>query len=260
MKERPGQKTLNLIIHGLCAFVEQDHHVDIIFPAMPEHTFAAGSWRREMMLDQGETYRLFGVRGENELPDECGECVISQKKSGISLIDPEGDTFCTVRVPMPKEMRPVRSMVKEGDIALDFFVGEAVNQNKLHPSRIPIVYGLRYKIDNLSEVSLGEFWSPDLSEEPKKSINLHIWAEPACNIQRNHVSEGFRSLVGMLPELDLAIHPRWDVDLPDTTIPAFPPDLSENEKELLRQRCQIEPPGGLLVTKLRNCLSIVVRK
>jgi hypothetical protein len=78
--------------------------------------------------------------------------------------------------------------------------------------------------------------SPTESELKQNIINLHVWAEPACNIPRNHVSEGFRGLVGMLPGLDLAIHPSWDVDLPEQR-EAFPPNVGEEEKEVLRERC-----------------------
>jgi hypothetical protein len=258
MKKNDAKQYLNLIVHGLCAFVEQDHHIDVIFPHMHEHTYAAGTWRQEYMLDPGEIYRLLGVTHAAKLPDECGECVISQRNSGISAIDPNGIGFCTLRVPLPKAMNPVRSMNKIEEASIDFFVGEAVDQNKLHPTKVPIIYGLQYEIQNRLELALSDFWTPNESELKQNFINLHVWAEPACNVESDHVSEGFRDLVGMLPGLDLAIHPKWDVDLPSEIEP-FPPGVDDKEKAVLRERCGVAPVH-LDVTNIRNCINMVVKK
>jgi hypothetical protein len=266
MKMKAKQK-LYVVFHGTFAFVLHENAVgkggvvDVLIPAVDGHTYGAGGWKCEVVLDKGKHYRLCGPKAGNGKPNETEQVVISRGRSCV-LGTEESNLYCRLRMNLPDKIRGLRCILKQEEC----FVGDAVNQNDMgRIKRLPLVHLFVYEqFDGTGYISLNDSSDETIVKlDMAKEIAFHFWAEPAFRMHQMHPLTSFDQVRGLLPGLDLGLK---------EAVIGFPPDKAcKTPEEILGQdrnlfeRCHPDPskPGcqdaRLDHTHIGNCLSVYVR-
>jgi hypothetical protein len=252
----PAQR-LNLVFHGMFAFVFWRDRLEVLAPQEDDHVYKAGAWGRERRLREGHTYALRGVQpGASPPPiDASGNLIVSR----FTTIERDPDVLCcSIQLALPDSMSGLRRVKLHPTQRL--FAGAAIGDAT--PTSVPLIQVLTFNVEDFSGVSLDPLttWTP----KPGRlgSVNLHIWAESDSFFteeEKDHPIRGFEQLIRLFPGLDLQL-------LYSTGVPMDPavdvPGLEVWEQATLRERSKLlfgvpEDPDerGAEVT---NCLSLIV--
>jgi hypothetical protein len=254
-------KRLNVVFHGMFAYVIWPDHVEVMAPQEEDHVYKAGAWGRERRLKEGGAYTLEGVRpGTEKLAINPREnLVLSQ----LRTIDRSVDAlFFSLRMPLPHCMTGLRRV--RLDPQKQLFRGEAARDLSL--TMLPLIQVLTYVVDDFSAVHLdpNHTWRPDPASAG--TANLHIWAESDSVFtaqEKDHPIHGFQQLVRLFPGLELQL-------LYSTGAPPEQPiavgGMQVWEQATLRERSQLmygvpntsgeDDSRGAEIT---NCLSLIVQ-
>lgn len=244
-----GEGILNVVLHGMVGIVVEKDHVRVLMPQTDDHVFLAGAWRSERRLKQGIDYRLSGVAAGNAGADIARRAIAVR---GFPVVDTSELLFCSIRLPIPGEVRNVR-IVQRGKL---IFTGKTAGQlaGLKEFALIPI---LRYRYADLKALNLGPLrWHP----EPKEGIvNLHIFGEPLTeeifghqHNGQSHLQEAFVNMVKLFKGMDLTITGHGD---PDDGEPIQGIGLPDTEQVMLVERTADCQSGRLDAS---NCPPFVV--
>ena len=244
----PGK--LNVILHGLFAFDQEDEIVAYIPNLGSEHLYKAGSWLAETNLEEHADVRLAGVLPtdlkledlpELESPESLkikkdafkGDTILGYKldaRHNIVLGDvpvSANATQChciqaTLRLPYPPS--PIKSLrrLKIPAVALGGDDKEkVVNGNAEVESAT--VQVLTYDFANDNDLELGDHpWEPVLEwdEETKENyVNLHVFSEPEQRPTEDHLRHAFQAGVGLFVGVDLTLNGPTRPPDPDPPVP-----------------------------------------
>jgi hypothetical protein len=232
----PGK--LNVILHGLFAF-DQEEKISAYIPEMgSEHQYKAGSWLAETNLEEHAELALGGViegppRENKLLPDHnmiLGDVPVSPMAHECHCI------HATLRLPYPTS--PIRSLrrlrIPAGALGGDDKRRIVGGRDAVESATVQVLtYGFRSDAD----LSLGNHpWEPVLAwdEENKENyVNLHVFSEPERNVTDDHVRHAFQASTGLFVGVDLTLNGRAQPPYPDDETP---PGVHEFELQDLVQR------------------------
>lgn len=193
-KSRPAR--LNVLFHGLFAFVTWDNYIEVLVPDVPDHVFLAGAWKEEQELRADHTYRLLGVES---------------RPLAMMTFDPENNAVvynagqidhrierCRLLLPVPDRVWPLRCMLQNDP-------GEFFSCNEIRAKKLPIVTALTY--DGLEGTpSLGSLWKPSAAS---RAMNLHVWAEPNHAVADSHAYAALKRFKALFPDRCLDLNPHY---------------------------------------------------
>jgi hypothetical protein len=226
-----NMQTLNVILHGLFALVDQGQ--DYILALAPDvegqHSFRAGSWLGETVVRRG-FYRLEGVlTGKGEFEPSKNLVLRGKLLSATAALE----AHATFLFPRPRQiysLRPVK-------VSPNDFVGtDAVSVGENHPSTTVLVYD----VPTLGAVRLaGHFFTPPKDDRP--SYNLHIYSEEDTGLgDAAHPIDAFAKVVSLFLNVDLRLKTPGmksvmgppDASLPDAIVPVEIENLSHTVRRL----------------------------
>ncbi|HLW79724.1 MAG TPA: hypothetical protein VKU44_09010 [Terriglobia bacterium] len=193
-KSRPGQ--LNVLFHGLFAFVTWDNYIEVLVPDVPNHVFLAGAWKEEQELRADHTYRLLGVESR-PLAMMTFDPETSAVVHNAGQIDHRIER-CRLLLPIPDRVWALRCMLKNDP-------GEFFSCNEIRAKKLPIVTALTY--DRVEATpSLGSLWKPGAAS---KATNLHVWAEPNHPVDDTHAYQALKRFKALFPDQCLDLNPHY---------------------------------------------------
>jgi hypothetical protein len=262
----PGK--LNVILHGLFAFDQEDEIVAYIPNLGSEHLYKAGSWLAETNLDEQADVRLAGVRPTTlkledrptlESPeslkiktDDNGETILGYKldaRHNIVLGNvpvSANATGCdcmshsiqaTLRFPYPPS--PIQSL-RRLKIPAVVLGGDDKNKvlNGEPAAETATVQVLTYDFDNDNDLKLGDHpWEPVIERDEKQNknyVNLHVFSEPERLPTQDHLRHAFQAGVGLFVGVDLTLNGPTRPPDPDPPVPGV--DEFELQDLVQRQR------------------------
>jgi hypothetical protein len=246
---------------------EKSKYLDVVIPDVHGHTYGAGFWSAEIILEMGKHYNLTGCDNCPKRPiyDPKYDVGIDKNISEITSVD-DSKWYCWLRLPIPSNIFALRAIKRQqGDP--DFFIGQAAELNNLHPTELPMMHALRYTPSG--PLSFAGMKIP-------LGTNFHVWAEPAFEAPPAHVSEGFGRLVDMLKGLDLDINSSFEQTISQYDVNCDYTDVATTERKSLYDRYRVlsgtckhkdqpdkasDDTCGRIqtVTKIRNCIQIVIK-
>ena len=252
-----GIQQLNVIFHGLFAYVLDDLHVNVIAPNIREHHYLAGEWMQETRLEAGISYALHGVSGAFTMPQP--DRGLNAVVPGFTKIDRAPDkVFCSFCLPFPCYLYHLRVVPAPDPTNPAFFSGsDAPNPA---PGSLAMIQVFNYTFKDASRVRLYPSvpWVPTTQRFSSASYtNLHIWAEPICNMDINHVIPAFETLASVFSGLDLHVD-QGAKSKPDSD-PTAAPGVSGYETKTLGERCPMARTSrDSGATDPRNCHGLFV--
>jgi hypothetical protein len=244
---------LNVIFHGMFAFVLWRDAVEVLAPEEEDHVYKAGSWGRERRLDNGQEYTLEGVRPGPAAPDlDPTENLIV---SGLTHIVRDPNVlFCSFNLPLPQSINGLRRVTLQPDRPL--FGGTVARE--VSPRRIPLVQVLTYQVEDWKHVRLEPLpvWAP--SPSVAGIANLHIWAESDSfftEAERDHPMHGFQQMMRLFPDLDLTLLYSTGAPMEQSVEVR---GVEVWEQATLRERSRLVYGAGPRGAEVTNCLSIHV--
>jgi hypothetical protein len=263
----PSQPTalapnLNVIFHGLFAFVVWSDHIEVLAPQVDDHAYKAGSWGNEVRLKEGKIYELTGVRPASAVPAiDPTTNVVLDKVDNIKR--EQSNLFCSIKFPLPAAIKSLRRLSAADSSKM--FGGNAAAH--LQCRQVPLLEVFVYPIDSLKNLSLGNDlpWQPSMNGD--KTVNLHVWAEPEAMLSPMpgaHSMKAFNQLMALFPDLDLKLNSSGKA----------PPEAQTNirgmsvvEQKTLRERSPVitvvpankakGPSGG--GAEVTTCLPLIIR-
>lgn len=245
---RNSVPTLNVIFHGLFAFVLGENSIQAIAPDVDGHVYGAGLWRREtpMAKDAGP-YALENIKPQNlQAIDETSLPLLSAQDYGITGIDPDGQSRIIVHLPMPAEIRPLARMrILRGEELFSGLGSDRVNGKlKQVAEAHAFIYRFRSKEELYSaDLTLGgKSLIPQIATArmtSRESMNIHVFAESVFDLGSDHPRRVFNALKSLLPGLTLTLNQIAPCELPSCRTPYVPDapglvGIAAVEKEGLR--------------------------
>jgi hypothetical protein len=223
--EQKSRPKLNVILHGLFAFDQEEEIIAYIPDMGSEHQYKAGNWLAETNLEEHAKLRLKGVchgpKRKNRLfPDHniiLGDVPVIAKAHKCHCI------YATLQLPYPtQEIRSLRRL----KIPADALGGD--DKEKIVDGRDAIesatIQVLTYEFDNDADLRLGNHpWEPVLEGD---FVNLHVFSEPERNVTDDHVRLAFQASIGLFAGVDLSLKGRVQPLYADE---AIPPGVNEFE-------------------------------
>lgn len=220
-KLRPDQ--LNVLFHGLFAFVTWDKYIEVLVPDVPDHVYLAGAWKEERVLETDRTYRLSGVKS---------------RPLSMMTFNPENNAVvhnagqvdhrlekCRLLLPVPDRVWALRCMLKNGPE--EFF-----SCNEIQAKKLPLVTALTY--NGLEGTpSLGALWKAGASSRP---ANLHVWAEPNHPVDDTYAYAALKRFKALFPDHCLDLNPHFMERVAGFGQEPRPAGVAEFEEENLMER------------------------
>jgi hypothetical protein len=192
---------LNVVFHGTFGFINWGTSLEVLVPDVQTHVYKAGTWTKEIDLEEGTTYNLTGVTPGDAMPQlEClGIAVVRNKrriKRDANLV------FCSLVLPAPDKFVARQCMVRSDE--KEIFQGSDATHPTLALKSYARTHVLVYSCLDSREVQLrGLDWMPERDSDG--FVNLHIFAEPeysemhmtsAAHMAGNaHMLQSFRELM-----------------------------------------------------------------
>lgn len=252
----PHNLQLNVVFHGLFAYIINHDHIEVLAPQVDEHAYKAGTWGKEFRLKETAVYQLQGIHAEKNAPplDVRNNLVLKN----ITTIDRSpAKLFCSFILPLPKQIVGLR-MVQSAP-QRPIFLGSAAAQ--LKTTAVPLIQTFIYQIDDVRRLRLNDSgWQPEIINQ--QVVNLHIWAEPdveMAELSTTHAVQGFSQLLALFPGVDLQLAFSTGA-APDTKTQVL--SLNGWEERTLIERYQLLfPPAPKRKKKgaeIANCIGLVV--
>jgi hypothetical protein len=249
---------LNLIFHGMFAFVIWRDHIEVLAPEEEDHVYKAGAWGRERRLRQGGVYTLQGANPGAKRP------ALNPKEnlvlSNLTQIERDPETlFFSVILPFPESMTGLRRVKLDSTRRL--FGGAA--SSTVSATSLPLVQVMTYAIDDVTKLCFPPLpvWLP--KPDGHSFLNLHIWAESDSfftDAERDHPIRGFERLTRLFPGLDLQL--LYSTGAPmDGSVQI--PGMEVWEQATLRERSRLlfgvpQDPSTARGAEVTNCLTMHV--
>jgi hypothetical protein len=245
---------LNVVFHGMFAFLFRRDRVEVLTPPEDDHVYKAGSWGRERRLREGAVYTLSGVKpGTRPKLDPRTNLIVS----GVNGIECTQDTvFCSFHLPLPLQVTGLRRLKVDSKLLR----GAAA---PTLPETLPLVQVLTYAFDDAARLRFDPLpvWSP--KPDGHGVANLHVWAESDSVFteeERDHPIRGFERLMRIFPGVDLQL--LYSAGAPmDSSVTVQ--GMEVWEQATLRERSRLlfgapQEPGDGRGAELTNCLSLMV--
>lgn len=254
--------TLNVIFHGMFAFVLKADHIEAIAPQIDDHVYKAGAWGRELRLKEGMAYELHGVTPAAARPVLDPTMHVIVKTSNI--VQNSATMFFTLNLPWPQKITGLRNLHPNSQYR--GLTGASVRGVNLQ--QIPLLEVFTYPIADLNKLSLGPnfVWHYDSVGD---HINLHVWAEPDAGTvdntnqhNKHHNIAAFAQLMKLIPGVDLHPDqsPRFQPPDTDKAVKALVNGIEEWEEMTFHERSPLvhpspDPTRGVEIT---NCIGVFV--
>jgi hypothetical protein len=226
----PGK--LNVILHGLFAFDQEEEIIAYIPDMGSEHQYKAGTWLTETNLEEHAELTLEGViagppRGNKLLRDDniiLGDVPISANAQECHCIQ------TTLRLPYPTS--PIRALrrlrIPAGALGGDDKPRILDGRDAVESATVHV---MTYDFESDADLRLGDHpWEPVLEDG---FVNLHVFSEPERNVTDDHVRHAFQASVGLFAGVNLTLKGRAQPSYSDD---AIPPGVHELELQDLFQR------------------------
>lgn len=255
---------LNVVFHGMFAFVMWDHCVEVLVPEVTGHTYKAGNvmppldpsgnCRAELkLLQSGATYRLAGAFADTKKSlDPAKNVVLSNRR----MIDrSQNKVHCGLWLPHPDQIYSLGCV--QCDIpGLKFFSG--VDAGEVQSTELALLQVFVY--ENLDD--RGPSLQPDIGWTPVMNEcctnNLHVFAEPPMKMRgpesTKHQLEAADALFSLFAGLDLHLKPQNDPE-PPGCLDAKVYGIGPCDKKDLAQLCHSMSAEGI---DIHHCLSLSV--
>jgi hypothetical protein len=254
---------LNIIFHGLFAFVRTDECIEVLAPHLANHDYRAGTLQQEIPLTGGHSYCLEGVlRTTKNVRFPADNMAVLED---FQVINRGGNALhCSIYLPFPLRIGTLRPVPLRG---VEFFQG--ADASRITAKELPLLHVLTYNFEDHERVGLGGIqWTGQL-DPGRGTMNLHVFAEPAPPAPApgqppalqpaggpadDHALTSFRSLVRLFPGMDLRlVHRGWV--RPDTTA-VLGIDSDADQRSLFeREHHGALPPAA---NQFVNCFSLAV--
>ena len=254
---------LNVIFHGLFAFIISSRDIEVLAPQVDDHVYKAGAWGNEMRLKEGFEYELEGVRPASAVPPiDPNANIIVHTAPGFKR--DKSKLFCSIKFPLPDQIVGLRRVTVD---PRTMFNGKAATQLKC--TKIPLVLVFTYALDPNKPLSLGKGlpWQP--TRNAVKTVNLHVWAESEAlqsPLTMTHPMLPFTQLVGLFPWLDLKMISSATADPdPQTNVRGLDPFEERTLKERSVLLTAIPPPGAPPAapsaggSEVTSCIPLIIR-
>ena len=268
----PGTQptVLNLVFHGLFAFVLWDQCLEVLVPNVGnEHIYKAGtllpndsSCRMLSNLKGATAYQLIGVTGDASKPfDASCNAVLT----GLRIIDRSPSRlYCSFLLPHPQEIWSLRHVQVLTQPGANFFAGRAASQVKAR--ELAMVQALVYRDIQYDTLNIDPAIGWKKQTTPSNTVNLHVFAEPASAdvtpTSPDHPMTAVERLVRLFPGLDLHL---VFSGVGSNNQEPLPAGMTDSDKNSFAEICA--PPmhnaaraqsASLLGVNIHHCLSLVV--
>jgi len=202
LKGSPGK--LNVILHGLFAFFQDDELTAYIPNLGSEHVYKAGNWLAETNLAEHSDLRLERVKpGTNRLRPDHNLLLQGSVHAAMNTLE-NHSVYATLRLPYPTY--PVRSLgrliVPAGAIGGDD-KKRIIGFSDSRDLRCATVQVLTYDFASDADLRLGDHpWEPSLENG---YVNLHVISEPEKAPMQDHIRHAFQATMALFVGVDLAL-------------------------------------------------------
>jgi hypothetical protein len=206
-KGAPTKKKLNVILHGLVVYFEDDKEIVAYLPNLgPEHVYKAGTWLAETAIDEHADLKL---NIGQDVPKALRNKFNASDNFFLQGVRPctcgcENHTiYSTLHLPYPPE--PIRSL---GGITIPKDSLDGTDKGRLAGFQSATVQVLTYDFDDDADLGLGDHpWEPvvELDADGTTHVNLHIFSEPERSPNEDHVRHAFQAAMSVFAGLNLML-------------------------------------------------------
>ena len=199
----PAIKTLNVIFHGLFAFVlwKKQNYIQVLAPIVGDHVYKAGGRGTHLQpLAAGQTYTLTGVKdgGMNPGFDPDMNSVFNNH----AQIDARA-VYCSFLINIPNGIYALRCLPKmPGE---EFYTSSPEPLHK--PGQLPLVHVLTYSPDSIQPLNLSPLKKLQMYVAGD-TANLHVRAEPE-RMSQESTPGAFDRLNFVFPDLGAQLNPKY---------------------------------------------------
>lgn len=238
-QSQSGGYQLNVVFHGLWAYVVGEEGIDAYTVQDPDHVFLAGNWLDEQPIPAGD-YELLGV-------EEGSASVFSDQENPVvraKINMDDSATHCSISLPLPREIHSKRKFPTAG-----LAVFEGADAAGINPAEIAMVHVLVYDFEDPGSLEIDRLdWQPVMNPD-ERTVNLHLFAQEPSKVAADHYIHAYRKLAG---SFGLDISPISTSNVPvdnPTGIDGLPP---EQEGDLIERDLSAQGVSG------GNCENLVI--
>lgn len=240
---------VNLVFHGVFAFVLNPDTIDVVFPYFSPHEYLFGCWGDLEPLGKGDLHvvGLQGISHCRPYPDFSPDQSATVANFNETCDD---NLFCTVKLKhYPSSVhlfRPYAKPLDKNGVVISRFPFSGVHGQGLNPSALagPIVFC--YQATCLEDVQIVYRKKPlkfnRNPESDSETMNLHFFAEGEKDLPQEgdldrppqvsvHYQNAWTRLVSTIASLDIRLGQLWPFVLghtqplpPKTGVPGLPPE------------------------------------
>jgi hypothetical protein len=226
----PPSKILNLFLHGLFVVIDRPDHLDVLLPAMPDHSFRFGEFLGETQLKPKpfcNPYVLTGV---------TGGCTKFDLTKNLSLKGMEPDPaplasnlHCRIVLPTPIDIYTMRPFDLRPLLS---------DPTPFQNTVVSTLHVLTYAYEDSTKVKVSDhiFTESQQNRNGKTYMSLHMFSEEDFfPLTISHSVQGFDAMVRLFPNLRVFLTGDTD-NLPNITEADIAPGTILPEYEDLRFR------------------------
>jgi hypothetical protein len=210
---------LNVVLHGLFVLHVRKDHIELLTPSLHDHVYYAGArvdtladLKDRPLLREGQAYSLVGVNQFMTCPPVTHHfnTVISASQHGCEV--QSSHSHVVIRLPFPYDISPIRSKAVH-----PVYAGKSANA--IFTDGVSLCQVLVYPLATFQNTRLwGTNWIPKVEAPGSyESQNLHIWAEPARDMNSSHARHAYPELMKLIPPVDLDLITDVVPKIPDPT-------------------------------------------
>jgi len=164
-----GKRQLNVVFHGLWAWEATGKNLFAHTPIEPEHQILVGDFTEQLEIPKDTNCVLDGVdAGQNNSFLEKLNLIVPDQS-----LAPDPKRHCVIQLPLPADVRSVRTVPVKTDQPFDGDDGK-----NLRPNAVSMVQVFIYELDHLDSVTLKPLTPPLRIKLGEQTANLHFFAQP----------------------------------------------------------------------------------
>ncbi|MBZ5490800.1 MAG: hypothetical protein LAO76_07700 [Acidobacteriia bacterium] len=275
-------KKVNVVFHGLFAFIIGPQNIKVITPDNPEHYYCCCS--QGNYYEMKDEYTLDGIVTNNPpidpgTIDKTKNTVLSAGDNRFTLdqVDQGKKSYCSITLPFPNAsgMLPFRAISRPQIKFPDKYSQQIMAQT------LPLIQSLTYDVADPTNVVLRPVdcrsrYQRLIAYPCSEIVNLHIFSEPECEVTQHHAEEAFNQMAALihpnLADLTCTVVTQGLPTLDDpTNVPGLLPEdcttLEERVEpglctdwywswfKIKHKRKEHNPTGGI---QIANCMNLLV--
>jgi hypothetical protein len=236
---------LNVILHGLIVFFEDEEEIVAYLPNMgPEHAYKAGTWLAETAIDEHADLKL---NIGQEVPKASKNKFEPTDNFFLKGVRPctcgcENHTiYATLHLPYPHE--EIHSL---GPITIPEGSLDGADKGKVTGFQSATVQVLTYHFDNDADLRFGDHpWEPvvELDTDGTTHVNLHIFSEPERSPNEDHVRHAFQVAMSVFAGLNVMLVRPARPGLEEVPYPNIPGVIKLELEGLTQRRRRLDILG-----------------